>query len=325
MIIYNWLAEFKRGHINLSDEIRDGRPSTAVNNKNVDAVRRMIETDTHVALSRDSDILRHRHESNTVNPTQTISSVAQQNPYLLQARRKELRSKNERSHLRRQGKTNVSNTKKNVMIEISKIGVITCGTQLILFYIFTSARAPLCTLAPLGTCLVCLKDNPPLGRGTQSSYSAILSWQTDTYVFRRFSELRQRERGSEQKPGNEGPCKYKPGTVNFGGSSAFVYEPEEEGHLTTSAASTWASGLSMIARRSSSFNLFLPLKWTVHFDTSNSVIITLAIHARHHPTMRTDRRADPTSAPIRGHDIIVLSTGRGRRRSDERPRRLESK
>ncbi|GBP49887.1 hypothetical protein EVAR_29500_1 [Eumeta japonica] len=31
-----------------SDEFRDGRPSIAVNNKNIDAVRRMIETDRHV-------------------------------------------------------------------------------------------------------------------------------------------------------------------------------------------------------------------------------------------------------------------------------------
>lgn len=46
--VYSWFAEFKRGRINLSDESRDGRPSTAVTNKNIDAVRRMIETDRHV-------------------------------------------------------------------------------------------------------------------------------------------------------------------------------------------------------------------------------------------------------------------------------------
>ncbi|GBP82409.1 hypothetical protein EVAR_99100_1 [Eumeta japonica] len=39
---YNWFAEFKRGRVNFRDEFRDGRPSTAVNNKNIDAVRRMI-------------------------------------------------------------------------------------------------------------------------------------------------------------------------------------------------------------------------------------------------------------------------------------------
>ncbi|GBP94723.1 hypothetical protein EVAR_100433_1 [Eumeta japonica] len=40
--------EFKRCRANLSNEFCDGRPSTAVNNKNIDAVRRMIETDKHV-------------------------------------------------------------------------------------------------------------------------------------------------------------------------------------------------------------------------------------------------------------------------------------
>ncbi|GBP26673.1 hypothetical protein EVAR_23443_1 [Eumeta japonica] len=45
MTNHNWFAEFKRGRVNLSDEFRDGRPPTAVNNKNIDAVRRMIETD----------------------------------------------------------------------------------------------------------------------------------------------------------------------------------------------------------------------------------------------------------------------------------------
>ncbi|GBP29672.1 Putative inorganic phosphate cotransporter, partial [Eumeta japonica] len=48
MIIYKWFAEFKRGRVNLSDEFRYGPPFTAVNNKNVDAVRRMIEADRHV-------------------------------------------------------------------------------------------------------------------------------------------------------------------------------------------------------------------------------------------------------------------------------------
>ncbi|GBP71998.1 Putative uncharacterized protein FLJ37770 [Eumeta japonica] len=48
MTIYNWFAEFKRGRVNLRDEFRDGRPSTAANNKNIDAVRRMIDTDRHV-------------------------------------------------------------------------------------------------------------------------------------------------------------------------------------------------------------------------------------------------------------------------------------
>ncbi|GBP94942.1 hypothetical protein EVAR_86560_1 [Eumeta japonica] len=46
--IYNWIAEFKRGRVNLSDEFRDGHPSTAVTNKNIDVVLSMIEADGHV-------------------------------------------------------------------------------------------------------------------------------------------------------------------------------------------------------------------------------------------------------------------------------------
>ncbi|GBP51408.1 hypothetical protein EVAR_38802_1 [Eumeta japonica] len=37
--IYNWFSEFKCGRVILSDEFRDGRPSTVVNN---DAVRRIV-------------------------------------------------------------------------------------------------------------------------------------------------------------------------------------------------------------------------------------------------------------------------------------------
>ncbi|GBP36134.1 hypothetical protein EVAR_4278_1 [Eumeta japonica] len=40
--------EFKQGRINLSNEFRDGRPSTDVNNKSIDGVRRMIKIDRHV-------------------------------------------------------------------------------------------------------------------------------------------------------------------------------------------------------------------------------------------------------------------------------------
>ncbi|GBP92131.1 hypothetical protein EVAR_100306_1 [Eumeta japonica] len=53
MTIGNWFVEFKRGRVNLSDEFRDdplrGRRSGRPNNKNIDAVRRMIETDRHVS------------------------------------------------------------------------------------------------------------------------------------------------------------------------------------------------------------------------------------------------------------------------------------
>ncbi|GBP49258.1 hypothetical protein EVAR_102201_1 [Eumeta japonica] len=46
--IYPCFTEFKHSSVNLSDEFLDGRPTTAVNNKNLDAVRRMIETDKYI-------------------------------------------------------------------------------------------------------------------------------------------------------------------------------------------------------------------------------------------------------------------------------------
>ncbi|GBP51155.1 hypothetical protein EVAR_33906_1 [Eumeta japonica] len=39
---------FKRGRVNLRDELSDDRPSTAVNNENIDVVRCMIEKDRHI-------------------------------------------------------------------------------------------------------------------------------------------------------------------------------------------------------------------------------------------------------------------------------------
>ncbi|GBP90110.1 hypothetical protein EVAR_62461_1 [Eumeta japonica] len=42
--ISNWFAEFKGSRVNLSDDFRGVRPSTAVNNKKIDAVCHMIET-----------------------------------------------------------------------------------------------------------------------------------------------------------------------------------------------------------------------------------------------------------------------------------------
>ncbi|GBP04576.1 hypothetical protein EVAR_3927_1 [Eumeta japonica] len=42
------VADFKRSRVNLSDVFRDGGPFAVVNNKNIDAVHRMIETDRHV-------------------------------------------------------------------------------------------------------------------------------------------------------------------------------------------------------------------------------------------------------------------------------------
>ena len=45
--VYNWFTEFQRGRTFLSDEFREGRPSTSVAT-NVDAVREMIERDRHI-------------------------------------------------------------------------------------------------------------------------------------------------------------------------------------------------------------------------------------------------------------------------------------
>ncbi|GBP37915.1 hypothetical protein EVAR_21451_1 [Eumeta japonica] len=39
---------FKHGRVNLSNEFHNGGPSTAVDNKSIDALRHMIETDRHV-------------------------------------------------------------------------------------------------------------------------------------------------------------------------------------------------------------------------------------------------------------------------------------
>ena len=46
--VYNWFAEFQRGRTFLSDELREGRPSTSVVATNVDAVREMIKRDRHI-------------------------------------------------------------------------------------------------------------------------------------------------------------------------------------------------------------------------------------------------------------------------------------
>ncbi|GBP67771.1 hypothetical protein EVAR_22172_1 [Eumeta japonica] len=43
LIVPNITTEFKRGRVNLSEELRDGRPSTAFNIKNIDDMHRVIE------------------------------------------------------------------------------------------------------------------------------------------------------------------------------------------------------------------------------------------------------------------------------------------
>jgi len=46
--VYNWFAEFQRGRTFVSNEFREGRPSTSVVATNVNTVREMIERDRHI-------------------------------------------------------------------------------------------------------------------------------------------------------------------------------------------------------------------------------------------------------------------------------------
>jgi len=46
--VYNWFSEFQRGRTYLSDEFREGRPATSVNQENIDAVRKLIEEDRKI-------------------------------------------------------------------------------------------------------------------------------------------------------------------------------------------------------------------------------------------------------------------------------------
>lgn len=50
--IYNWFNEFKRGRTNLTDDLREGRPSTATTENNISVVQRMIETDKRVTYQQ---------------------------------------------------------------------------------------------------------------------------------------------------------------------------------------------------------------------------------------------------------------------------------
>lgn len=65
----SYFAKFRRGRINFSDEFRDGHPSTVINN----VVCRMIKTDGYMYYHEIRvGTLRHRHESDTINPTKTF-------------------------------------------------------------------------------------------------------------------------------------------------------------------------------------------------------------------------------------------------------------
>src|SRR5436190_23799553 len=46
--ISRWYGEFKRGRMSLSDNPRAGAPKTAVTQKNVDAVRKLIKENRHM-------------------------------------------------------------------------------------------------------------------------------------------------------------------------------------------------------------------------------------------------------------------------------------
>ncbi|GBP28349.1 hypothetical protein EVAR_11812_1 [Eumeta japonica] len=63
--IYNWFVELKRGRVNLSDEFRDGRPSTAVNNKKHRCCepyarnrQRALDENKHLGSNRERSINR---------------------------------------------------------------------------------------------------------------------------------------------------------------------------------------------------------------------------------------------------------------------------
>ncbi|XP_052755359.1 protein GVQW3-like [Galleria mellonella] len=50
--VYNWFNEFKRGRTNFTDDVHEGRPSTATTEDNISVVRRMIETDKRVTYQQ---------------------------------------------------------------------------------------------------------------------------------------------------------------------------------------------------------------------------------------------------------------------------------
>lgn len=50
--VYSWFSEFRRGRDHLHDDEREGRPSTAVTDFNIDAVRQLIETDKKITCQQ---------------------------------------------------------------------------------------------------------------------------------------------------------------------------------------------------------------------------------------------------------------------------------
>ncbi|GBP18631.1 Putative uncharacterized protein FLJ37770 [Eumeta japonica] len=51
-IVYNWFNGFKRGRTNLTDDLREGGPSTAITEDTIGAVQLMIETDKRVTYQQ---------------------------------------------------------------------------------------------------------------------------------------------------------------------------------------------------------------------------------------------------------------------------------
>lgn len=49
--VYRWFSEFQCGRTYISDDFREGRPSTAITDENIDLVRNMIDSDRHVTYA----------------------------------------------------------------------------------------------------------------------------------------------------------------------------------------------------------------------------------------------------------------------------------
>ncbi|CAH2094476.1 unnamed protein product [Euphydryas editha] len=50
--VYNWFSEFKHGRTNLTDDLRDERPTTVTTEDNISVVRSIIETDKRVTYQK---------------------------------------------------------------------------------------------------------------------------------------------------------------------------------------------------------------------------------------------------------------------------------
>jgi histone-lysine N-methyltransferase SETMAR len=55
--VYAWFGEFKRGRDHLHDDVREGRPATAVTESNINTVRQLIESDKKITCQQIRDLL----------------------------------------------------------------------------------------------------------------------------------------------------------------------------------------------------------------------------------------------------------------------------